>query len=894
MADAAVEFLLENLQQLLLYHTSLISNAKEQVEKLDNDLRLFKAFLRDSTKKRRKDEGLRELVRQIRDVVYEAEDIIDAFVTQAAESKSKNYFLRAFQTPAKLLTIAKEVEKIGAKVRGIYGDKGKFDFASLGVGDGGDPDDEPEAPIVRQENIVGFEDEAARLLGYLTEETQQLDVISIIGMPGLGKTTLAGKIFRDPEIQYEFPTRIWVYISQEFTKKDVFLNILREFTRLSEDMYKKTDQELAQLIVDHLQKGKFLIVMDDVWTAEDWDKLQIALPKSNRMGKVLITSRNEDVARHANLHRVPHKLRFLTQDESWLLLRYEVFGNPDKCPSDLEVLGKLIAQRCDGLPLALVVIGGILVKKASASNEMIAKKRAWEKVSESVGTYMKQDPQERMERIISLSYYKLPFHLRACFLYFGMFPEDFEIPVWKLIRMWIAEGFIQQKNSGISLEETAESYLEDLISRNLVRVDKTKPDGKVKTCRIHDMLRDFCKLEGGNERENFLQEMKKNSEGVFEPRVGEVNTYRRLCIHSNVSNFFGLKPYGPRVRSFVCYSKEDINLQAENCSAIPAAFKLLRVLDVKPIKLTKIPSDLYHLVHLRYITLSFNLGILPAAFSKLWNVQTLIIDTTSRTLDIKADIWKLIQLRYLKTNASATLPKATKSSKEGEKLQTLGTISPQNCTEEVFDRARNLKKLGIRGRLSLLLDGKTGSFDSLGRLSYLEKLKLINDVFPSPPSEGQLRGLPPAYKFPPKLRSLTLADTFLDWNHMSVLGLLQNLEVLKLKDKAFMGRIWEATDGGFRNLEVLEIGRTDLVVWKASVHHFPRLRQLELQNCEELQEVPTGLAGIPSLQLLIVHRCKFAAASAKKIPEARLKKQGGEEQTIKFNELKLSIFPPDE
>ncbi|KAL8537958.1 hypothetical protein ACS0TY_000050 [Phlomoides rotata] len=214
-------------------------------------------------------------------------------------------------------------------------------------------------------------------------------------------------------------------------------------------------------------------------------------------------------------------------------------------------------------------------------------------------------------------------------------------------------------------------YLEDLISRNL--------------------------LEGGNERENFPQEMKKNSEGFFEPGVGE----------------------------------------AENCSAIPAAFKLLRVLDVKPIKLTKIPSDLYHLVHLRYITLSFNLRTLPAAFSKLWNMQTLIIHTTSHTLDIRADIWKLIHLRYLKTNASATLPKVTKSSKEGEKLQTLGTISPQNCTEEVFDRARNLKKLGIRGRLSLLLDGETGSFDSLERLSSLENMKLINDVFPSPPSDGQ-------------------------------------------------------------------------------------------------------------------------------------------------------------
>ncbi|KAG8378689.1 hypothetical protein BUALT_Bualt07G0011400 [Buddleja alternifolia] len=889
MADAAVEFLLENLQQLLLYHAHLISDAKNQVETLENDLRLFKAFLKDSTKKRRKDDSLRELVRQIRDVVYEAEDIIDAFVTQAAESKSKNYFLRAFQTPVKLLGIAKEVEAIGGKVRAIYGDKSKLDFATLSVADGGA--EETEAPLVRQENVVGFEDEAEKIIGYLTNEADYLDVISIIGMPGLGKTTLAGKIYRDPAIQYEFPTRIWVYVSQEFTKKDVFISILREFTRITDEMYKKSDHDLAREVSSHLERGKFLIVMDDVWTAEDWDKLQIAFPKSNKAGKILITSRHEDVAHHANRIRGPHNLRFLTQEESWLLLRLEVFGKPE-CPSELEVLGKLISEQCGRLPLAIVVIGGILVKKFSASEEMTARKNAWRKVSESVSTYLNEDPQRRMEKIISLSYDKLPYHLRACFLYLGMFPEDFEIPVWKLIRMWIAEGFIQQK-TGITLEETAENYLEDLINRNLVRIDKMRRDGRVKTCRIHDMLRDFCRIEAGNEKENFLQEIKKSSDGVFDPPVDDVKKFRRICIHSNVLNFVCSRPYGPRVRSFVCFSKEEITLPSENVSTIPAAFKLLRVLDAKPVKFTKIPSDLYHLVHLRHIALSFNLGVLPSSFSKLWNIQTLIVDTTSRTLDIKADIWKMIQLRHLKTNASATLPKTGKSSKEGQKLQTLGTISPQSCTDEVFDRAGNLKKVGIRGKLATLLDGKNGgSFDSLGKLGSLEKLKLLNDVFPSPPSEGQLRGLPQPYKFPPKLRSLTLSDTFLDWSKMCVLGLLENLEVLKLKDKAFMGKCWEAADGGFRQLEVLLIGRTDLVFWVASAHHFPRLRRLELENCEELREVPIGLADIRSFQYLDLYRTKHAAGSAKKIREAKEKMQ--DEQTAKINGFKLTIFPPDE
>lgn len=885
MADAAVEFLLENLKQLLLYHAHLIIDSKTQVENLENDLRLFKAFLKDSTKTRKKDETLRELVRQIRDVVYEAEDVIDAFVTQAAEIKSKNYFRKVLFTPAKLLTVAKDVEAIGTKVKNIY-DKNRIDFASLDIDGGGGANvkipEEKKDPSVRQENIVGLEDETDTIIKYLTEESKQLDVISIIGMPGLGKTTLAGKIFRDQRIQFEFPTRIWVYVSQEFRKRDVFLSILSNFTRITDDMYRKSDHDITKLLRENLDRGKFFIVMDDVWTATAWIELQDAFPKANNMGKILITSRNEEVAFQANRDRGPHKLRLLTSEESWLLLRLEVFGKPE-CPSELEVLGKLIVEQCGRLPLAIVVIGGTLVKKASA-NDMGARKNAWRKVSESVNTYLNDDQDQRMEKIIALSYDKLPYYLRSCFLYLGMFPEDFEIPVRKLTLMWIAEGFILQK-PGISLEETAQDYLEDLIGRNLVMIDTVSPNGKIKTCRIHDMLREFCKNEAENTKENFFQEMKRSSRGIFEPSVSQVVNFRRLCIHSNVVSFISRKPYGPRVRSFLCFSKEDITLLPENISSIPAAFKLLRVLEGKSFKFTKFPSDLTNLVHLRYLVLSSNFKVLPDSIVKLWNIQTLIVDTTSRTLDIKADIWKMIQLRHVKINASTTLLKTSKT-KEGEKLQTLGTISHQSCTEDFFDRARGLKKLGIRGRIDALLDAK-----GLEKLGNLDKLKLVNDAFPLPPSEGRLPSLPQPYKFPPKLRSITLSATFLDWSHMPTLGLLDTLEVLKLKDNAFEGRYWEAAEGGFRHLEILHIERTNLVVWVAAGYHFPRLRCLVLRNCEKLEAIPVGLAD--SLQKLDLKRVsKSASDSARKIEKVKESKQGTE--TSKRNHFKLYIAPGDE
>ncbi|KAK6127632.1 hypothetical protein DH2020_038611 [Rehmannia glutinosa] len=905
MADAAVEFLLENLKQLLLHHAHLIKDAKNQVEKLQNDLRFFKAFLKDTTtKKRKKDETLQVLVRQICDVVYDAEDVIDAFVTQAAEIKSKGYFFRAFMTPPRLLNIAERVETVCRKISDIYGGKDKMDFAGLGIGDG-EPD-KPEVPVVRQENLVGFEDDAEKIIGYLNEETEQLDVISIIGMPGLGKTTLAGKIYRNPTIQYEFQTRAWVFVSQEFTVKDVFISILKQTNkelfantkRVVEDkdtksagVDTKSVAELAQEIATSLQGKKFLIVMDDVWTADDWDKLQIALPKSSKMGKVLITSRQVEVAWFANRDRPPHNLRFLTQEESWLLLRWEVFRKPE-CPSELEVLGKQIANNCKGVALAIVVIGGILARKSSSSDEMSARRNAWRKVSERVTTYLiYEDPQRLVEKLISLSYQKLPYHLRECFLYLGMFPEDYEIPV-----------------HATSLEETAEDYLDELINRNLVRIDKRTSDGKVKTCRVHDMIHDFCKTEGGSERENFFQEINKSSDGGFQPPVSCIDKYRRVSIHSEVVEFLSSKPSGPRIRSFVCINKDEVNLwdvgystipndedefnlPNENISAIPVAFKLVRVLDAQSIKFSKFPRDLYKLIHLRFIALSIHSrtrksNILPSYFSKLWNVQTLIVHTVRHALDVEANILSMVQLRHFKTNASTTLRKPGKNSKEGRKLQTLGIISPESCGGEVFDRACNLKKLGICGKLALLLDGKDVSFDSLAKLGNLEKLKLINFPYPHLASEAKLGCLPPAYKFPAKLRSLTLSYTYLDWSHMSILGSLETLEVLKLKNYAFVGDCWVVADVGFRCLEFLHIGRTNLALWVASSHHFSKLRRLELRNCEKLKEIPIGLADIPCLQLLDLYYTKQAAVSARKILEAKNKQ---EEKAFK-----LSILPPED
>ncbi|KAI3454413.1 hypothetical protein Pfo_011076 [Paulownia fortunei] len=864
MADGAVAFLLENVSQLLKSNVDLISGAENELEQLKNEL---------------------EMERQIREVVYDAEDTIDCCLTQAAAAKDNNLLRRGLNT--KPVSLAKEVRSLREDKLKPMLDKAKMEFANMEIGRGsGTSVEEPRAKVkkvhlIRQDTVVGFEDEEATLISYLNEEREELDVISIIGMPGLGKTTLAWNIYQSQKIQFEFPIRIWVYISQVLNRKDVLLTILKEFT--NQDMSSLSDHDLALTVRKRLEEGKFLLVMDDVWSVEAWNAIRDVLPKSNRTSKVLITSRYTNVGRHANRTREPHMLRFLTMEESWELLQLEVFGVLENCPQELKAVGKHIAMQCDGLPLAVVVIGGILVDQFLTTEAMSAIKNAWNKVSENVSTFLKNDEQQRISDIVALSYNRLPDDLRDCFLYLGVFPEDYEIPAWTLTRLWIAEGFIQHK-PGQSLEETAEENLKDLINRNLVMVEKTNPNGEVKTCRVHDVVHAFCGSKAAITEQNLFQEIKMSKEGVFNPPVSEVQKCRRLCIHSNLSEFLSGKLNGPRVRSFLSFYNDPIVLKPNYVSAIPDAFNLLRVLDSRSIRLHQFPKGVMKLIHLRYITLSGdNLHVLPEVISELWNLQTLVVNTRSRSLTVRADIWKMIQLRHLKTEAAVILAKQGEG-KAGENLQTLSRLSPEYCSEDVFNRVRNLKTLGIRGKLATLLDAK-----SLEKLDRLEKLKLVNDLFYESASEDMLNGLPQPNCFPPNLKSLTLSATFLDWKHMSTLAKIDTLEVVKLKDNAFTGVSWNAVGDGFCNLQFLLVAETDLVFWNASNDYFPSLRCLVLKNCENLIEIPVCLA--KSLEKLDIQRLsRSAVKSARKIEE-EIRQMQGQPKSRWRGGLKLLIGP---
>ncbi|CDP10353.1 unnamed protein product [Coffea canephora] len=318
-------------------------------------------------------------------------------------------------------------------------------------------------PIAR-EIMVGLDDEAAKVIRRLVRGSKQVEIVPIVGMAGLGKTTLAKKVYNDSSVTCYFHIRLWCTVSQEFNMKNVLLQILcsdGKHSRKDEELKKLNENELLEKLRQRLLKNRYLVVFDDVWDIEVWNELRIAFPNDENGSRIIFTSRFSNVASEVQYGGEPHKIRHLTVKESFKLLQKKLFGEEEECPQALHGLGMEIAEKCWGLPLALVVVAGVLATK---EHDILV----WEKFAESLTSTMVSGT-DQCKKSLELSYEHLPYHLKECLLYFAAFREDEKIGAKKLMRLWIAEGFVEIIE-GEKSEDVAEKYLMDLIGRNLVMV----------------------------------------------------------------------------------------------------------------------------------------------------------------------------------------------------------------------------------------------------------------------------------------------------------------------------------------------------------------------------------------------------------------------------------------
>ncbi|CAA3017380.1 late blight resistance homolog R1A-10 [Olea europaea subsp. europaea] len=347
-------------------------------------------------------------------------------------------------------------------------------------------------PMV-EEMIVGFEDMTTQIAREILGGKRHCQIISIVGMGGLGKTSLAKKVYNDSNVRNYFDMLSWCVVSQTYRKSKLLIDILSSGTNLNrEGLSKMEDEELAERLYKNLKGRRYLVVIDDLWDKEAWDDLKRLFPEDENGSRVLFTSRQKNVA--LEISQVILEPPFMSPGESWNLLEKNLFKN-DRCPQELQDIGKQIARNCHGLPLSIVTIAGVLSKM---------EKKEWQHVAKSLSSYISQKADDYLPTL-KLSYMHLPNHLKPCFLYLSAFQEDEEISVKKLLLLWIAEGFIGKKEHKSS-EDVAEEYLVELIDRSLLQVATRRSNNGVKACTLHDLVLDMCsKMAVENERFLFQQ-----------------------------------------------------------------------------------------------------------------------------------------------------------------------------------------------------------------------------------------------------------------------------------------------------------------------------------------------------------------------------------------------------
>ncbi|KAL2533017.1 NB-ARC domain-containing protein [Abeliophyllum distichum] len=373
-----VDSLLDDLKDLMNHKDDRIVYVKDQMTTILDELMLLRSLLADMEVQQHLE--LEGFLIQIRDIAYEVEYIINSYAPVWYLT------LRLPQVMEKIQLIKMPLQEMIYDARMPQSAQYPSQQSSLQV----------QYPLIGEEIFVGFEDEVNKIREQLLGWPEHLQIISISGTPGLGKTMLAKKLYHDPNIVYHFDKRAWCVVTQTYQRRDILIDILTSMCGLNKDaIMDKDDDTLGEKLYISLKGWRYLIVMDDIWNVNAWDDMKRYFPDDKTQSRILFTTRYEDLASKASTHAVVNHLRFMTEDECWKLLQWKVF-HKEPCPEELVGIGKDIAIDCDGLPLAVVVIAAVLANLAR-------KKMVWKEVAKNTSSHMSKRTKD-YEKILKLSY----------------------------------------------------------------------------------------------------------------------------------------------------------------------------------------------------------------------------------------------------------------------------------------------------------------------------------------------------------------------------------------------------------------------------------------------------------------------------------------------------------
>ncbi|KAL4594284.1 hypothetical protein ACB092_12G009800 [Castanea dentata] len=859
----AIVYLLNN--SILSTEASLLWGVGDAIDDLKEELRTMQSFLIEDNMKEAESETEKTWVANVRDRVYDAEDIIDEFMyhinSQQIQGGCSWILHHTIYFPINLWVrhqTATKIQKISGIIKGAIPERKRRYDSDRREGTSSKDTHKwvmrhaESTLFFKEDELVGIEKKRQSIMNWLMDEEPHLTVISIVGMGGAGKTTLAANTYNNDDVKKHFDCCSWFTISQAYELEDVLRSLIKEFHEsrketIQADLNSMNYRLLVKTLVNYLEKKRYLLVLDDVWDTNLLDEIKVSLRDSCIGSRIILTTRKEDVACYhlGGKHHV-HYIQLLQNEEAWELFCKRAFTNcPNgRCPLELKSFAEELVGKCEGLPLAIASLGSLMYFKNMSQ---------WNEIKSNANWSPSNNPKlEGVRSILLLSFNDLPYQLKHCFLYCSLFPEDHVISRKRLIKLWMAEGFVEL-NEGSTLEDEADNYLVELTFRNMLQVVERNEFGRPKRCKMHDLLRElalsvsikekFGAVHGGGEE---MKECKA----------------RRISIHKTngeLKSFTGMS----KLRSFLVFNM--------SLKTLPSGGKMLRVLDLEDAPIDELPEEVFKLFNLRYLNLRRTLlKRLPNSIEQLLNLQTLdIMDTQIEALPLGIgklqNLRHLIMYRYTGNWSNCIYSIGMQAPSNIAQLKNLQSVSSIVANDDLIRKIRSMTQLTSFGISNVKAANETDlciSIQNMTRLRIMsimvanEEDTLRMDVLTSPPSNLQKVFLTGKLEKVPKwfcsLQSLTYLQ--LHWSrleedllpHISALPNLGRLVLINAyvgKQLCFNTSFLKLTRLSIRNFPQLN----EIIIEKGVM---PNLKFLYIYSCMELKTVPKGIEYLQNLQQL--------------------------------------------
>ncbi|CAN6341571.1 unnamed protein product [Urochloa humidicola] len=612
----------------------------EELQKLSSSLSTIQAHVEDAEERQLKDKAARSWLAKLKEVAYEMDDLLDEYAAEALRSKlegpSNHGHLKkvrrcfcCFWLDNCLFNhkIVQQIRKIEEKLDRLVKERQIFGSIMISGAERQEIKERPKtSSLIDDSSVFGREEDketiVKMLLTPINSNHSNLSILPIVGMGGLGKTTLTQLVYNDARVKEHFHLRVWLCVSENFDEmkltKETIESVASGFSSATTNM-----NLLQEDLSKRLQGKRFLLVLDDLWNEdpEKWDRYRCALVSGEKGSRIVVTTRNKNVGKLMG-GMTPYHLEQLSDSDCWHLFKKHAFVDGDSSAHPkLEIIGKDIVKKLKGLPLAAKAIGSLLCTRDTEDDwKNILKSEIWELPSDM----------NNILPALRLSYRHLPAILKQCFAFCSVFPKDYVFERGRLVQIWMALGFIQPQGRR-RMEDIGSSYFDELLSRSFFQHHK---DGYV----MHDAMHDLAQSVSIDECIR-----------LDDPPRSPAKSARHLSFSchnrswTSFEAFLGFK----RVRTLLL-----LNGYKSMTSSIPrdlfCKLTYLHALDLHRRDITELPESIGNLKMLRYLNLS-GTGIkrLPSSIGRLFSLQTLKLQHCHVLDCLPESITNLVNLRCL-------------------------------------------------------------------------------------------------------------------------------------------------------------------------------------------------------------------------------------------------------